>query len=777
MFNVFTDIASRYSTMKPRKKRTSTSPDCESAAAAGPLPAPSGTTTSQVTVSRSDALGTHGTGFEMGTHVNTMMDWQYVLQNIVGRTEVGLGGFQSMVGSVAGLPGQVLVSQSPVLSTVGHQVMNNGNGTMVPKTPTEWPQHQTSISQSPYPSVSATAEALPSSAEKKPIMKPPKKRKGAELEGDLWPQEFGKTPDTRISPPSVKVASIDFSEWKGQRILAKRNAVYLPGIIKSVVNNLQVGVLFDGDRDVEVFRSLGRSLDIISDYSPSIASVHVGLRVCVRTNPDSSEFHVGQILEKRQQQVPYLVALDAGDQRLWVSRANLRLLQAPWSEDIEEQEIASITSKGPEEIVHEKAERKESKEELRDKSTSFESGLSTPSSGSITPGNKSQPGSGDSDSYCSGILPGGQSTRPGKSQRSHSSMSVESNVSTPRSLSTTKYKKGEVVSMPNGIRKKFNGKQWRRLCSKEGCSKESQRRGYCSRHLSLKGKGQGQSSSSSSVVAGVEGADCRDVTDFEAEEMSRRFDETEAANMLVSLSGHDGLPHPGSPPRSPAPNHAPHSPTTVHYAHRNSTSSFCPISPHQLPPLRTWSVSSDVLPLRTRPLGDFAPGQTRLVRAFVDFSSEPERQSFADGETLRPDAAVGKAQRPAETETIEVATGLVNSHGTPAAIPFLSAANCSVTSSTPKAGFSRPSTSSLAAALISLESLSPSSPALSRAPMVRMEVVDSNHQMAAAETQDPTPAAALLPVLPVPVVTLNSKNGYAEVQDNKERIGRQFSDC
>ena len=39
-----------------------------------------------------------------------------------------------------------------------------------------------------------------------------------------------------------------------------------------------------------------------------------------------------------------------------------------------------------------------------------------------------------------------------------------------------------------GIRKKFNGKQWRRLCSKEGCSKESQRRGYCSRHLSLKGK-------------------------------------------------------------------------------------------------------------------------------------------------------------------------------------------------------------------------------------------------------------------------------------------------
>lgn len=50
-----------------------------------------------------------------------------------------------------------------------------------------------------------------------------------------------------------------------------------------------------------------------------------------------------------------------------------------------------------------------------------------------------------------------------------------------------KYKKGDVVTTPSGIRKKYNGKQWRRLCSKDGCTKESQRRGYCSRHLSLNG--------------------------------------------------------------------------------------------------------------------------------------------------------------------------------------------------------------------------------------------------------------------------------------------------
>ena len=61
--------------------------------------------------------------------------------------------------------------------------------------------------------------------------------------------------------------------------------------------------------------------------------------------------------------------------------------------------------------------------------------------------------------------------------------STVSTCSTP-----PKYKKGDVITTPNGIRKKFNGKQWRRLCSRDFCNKESQRRGFCSRHLSMKGK-------------------------------------------------------------------------------------------------------------------------------------------------------------------------------------------------------------------------------------------------------------------------------------------------
>lgn len=65
----------------------------------------------------------------------------------------------------------------------------------------------------------------------------------------------------------------------------------------------------------------------------------------------------------------------------------------------------------------------------------------------------------------------------------NSSASLVSDGGSPQ---LPKVKKGEIVTTNQGIRKKYNGKQWRRLCSKEDCTKESQRRGFCSRHLTQK---------------------------------------------------------------------------------------------------------------------------------------------------------------------------------------------------------------------------------------------------------------------------------------------------
>ena len=161
-----------------------------------------------------------------------------------------------------------------------------------------------------------------------------------------------------------------------------------------------------------------------------------------------------------------------------------------------------------------------------------------------------------------------------------------------------KYKKGDIVSAPNGIRKKFNGKQWRRLCSKVGCTKESQRRGFCSRHLGMKSasvsslsgisspktsipginvpwiihsdprgdsvphvisrqsiSGLRDSSSSPSFEGGHHAFPSReegscDLRSDPALTTQQSFDATEAANMLVSLSSkdHPSLLHQTSSP-------------------------------------------------------------------------------------------------------------------------------------------------------------------------------------------------------------------------------------
>lgn len=179
---------------------------------------------------------------------------------------------------------------------------------------------------------------------------------------------------------------------------------------------------------------------------------------------------------------------------------------------------------------------------------------------------------------------------------SGSTSSSSSRSRTPLTAAQQKYKKGDVVCTPTGIRKKFNGKQWRRLCSREGCSKESQRRGYCSRHLSMRTKEMeasggvrergGASSTGTLTPSDLRLGGGRASSEFDWDETSREsseassrggdsrprlvipsllpqdlsrfdFDECEAATMLVSLGGSRS----GTPSFSPISNQSPFSPT------------------------------------------------------------------------------------------------------------------------------------------------------------------------------------------------------------------------
>ncbi|XP_031564265.1 protein capicua homolog isoform X2 [Actinia tenebrosa] len=152
-----------------------------------------------------------------------------------------------------------------------------------------------------------------------------------------------------------------------------------------------------------------------------------------------------------------------------------------------------------------------------------------------------------------------RSWRASPSKASHTEL-----VSRTPTPTQQKYKKGDIVQMPNGIRKKFNGKQWRRLCSRDNCNKESQRRGYCSRHLSLKGKSIKSLSSIPGRKKGTmhgreldwESGDSEGSVEGEvnATNDERNLDdkEQEAAAMLVSLSN-SRCATPFSNPATPLP--------------------------------------------------------------------------------------------------------------------------------------------------------------------------------------------------------------------------------
>lgn len=180
---------------------------------------------------------------------------------------------------------------------------------------------------------------------------------------------------------------------------------------------------------------------------------------------------------------------------------------------------------------------------------------------------------------------------------------AENIVSRTPTPTQQKYKKGDIVQMENGVRKKFNGKQWRRLCSREGCNKESQRRGYCSRHLSLKGKsltkgigipgqkkgklhgkeltwesGNESEGSVEGEVSSKGATNHKDLNDKEAE----------AAFSLVSLSNSrcaTPFSNPATPlPISPGPGHSQSpSPYGNCYTNRSTTPGHRSVTP-----VRTW---------------------------------------------------------------------------------------------------------------------------------------------------------------------------------------------
>ncbi|XP_062965619.1 protein capicua homolog isoform X6 [Cynocephalus volans] len=439
-------------------------------------------------------------------------------------------------------------------------------------------------------------------------------------------------------PLSGTSGGYDLRQLRSQRVLARRgDGLFLPAVVRQVRRSQDLGVQFPGDRALTFYERVpGSGVDVVLDATPPPGALVVGTAVCTCVEPGVAAYREGVVVEVATKPAAYKVRLSPGpgfqpgppgtlpqppqplpcelEEAVWVARSSLRLLRTPWEPEAllrkpptgpEEERAepgatippcpAALDPKQPEDAEVSKISfggnlgaHCEESEEKHLPALGTPALLPLPPPQLLSPPPKSPafvgPGRpGEQPSPCQEGSQGGS--------RSSSVASLEKGAApaararTPLTAAQQKYKKGDVVCTPNGIRKKFNGKQWRRLCSRDGCMKESQRRGYCSRHLSMRTKemegladsGPGGAGRPAGVVAreGSTEFDWGDETsrDSEASSVAARgdsrprlvapadlsrfeFDECEAAVMLVSL----GSSRSGTPSFSPVSTQSPFSP-------------------------------------------------------------------------------------------------------------------------------------------------------------------------------------------------------------------------
>uniref|UniRef100_A0A5S6QYM8 HMG box domain-containing protein n=1 Tax=Trichuris muris TaxID=70415 RepID=A0A5S6QYM8_TRIMR len=293
-------------------------------------------------------------------------------------------------------------------------------------------------------------------------------------------------------------------------------------------------------------------LDVVADQAPLPDLVKIGMVVCARRNADQPNFELAQVVGVSMMPVsfqlkfvpsaairhaavrPYIPESDVVF--IWVSRANIRLLRPPWYEELsyEAQQgstvpvnfspflhasglagphlainayasspfVNNLSSSSPDCEVdfslacqpggtQRRTSCDDQEEDGRGSScdcASHEENNSDNSAyGNVSPRSTASP-DGNSLHTSTAVTPASTDSQSTGGERCDGAEGAVSGMDNGLLAFKKKHQKGDVMLTPGGIRKKFNGKQWRRLCSKEGCNKESQRRGYCSRHLSLNGK-------------------------------------------------------------------------------------------------------------------------------------------------------------------------------------------------------------------------------------------------------------------------------------------------
>ena len=308
-------------------------------------------------------------------------------------------------------------------------------------------------------------ETLPASATTFTEAKPLKKRWLAHHHVDQEQQL-----NLQETLPSLidRLREYNFQDWLSIPVLVQRrlssSIEYLPGTIGEIrpnghflVNPSVTTTTSDSSSptmEIHLFENL---FGILSDNAPAIRELTEGKHVLFRQEKCASLYQSGVIVQ-RTSDTKFQILPDDQQEMLALPRQSIRLFLPPWHDELP--------------VDWNKALLQANLFNLQSPSPR-ESSISSP------------------DSFQS--LP--NQSNSSKETTSTSSKDVPTTI-----YNQVVYHKGDVMtSSQSQIRKKFNGKQWRRLCSKDGCPRESQRRGLCSRHLSQKGRQEHRSNAQTTL--------------------------------------------------------------------------------------------------------------------------------------------------------------------------------------------------------------------------------------------------------------------------------------
>ncbi|CAF1408489.1 unnamed protein product [Rotaria magnacalcarata] len=327
--------------------------------------------------------------------------------------------------------------------------------------------------------------------------KPLKKRWLAHHNVDQEQQLNNTNIQDNLSSINNLINEYNFQDWQTITVLVRigNNQLneYVSGTIIDIPKNGHLTVapsivhdnLFPNKVQINLFEDL---FGILSDNAPPIRELIEGKHVLCRSQQIESEtnfkyatYQSGIIVEKTND-AKFNISFDNQQDTVCVPRQSIRLFLPPWHDEIPVDWNAALDANS-----------------LFKSSNTSEINHQQGCCGSPSPRESSV---SSNDSLQSTNINANESNKVITSDSLiteatsiNSSFTLNNNNNTNiNDIPTTiynqiTYRKGDVMtSTQSQIRKKFNGKQWRRLCSKDGCPRESQRRGLCSRHLSQKGR-------------------------------------------------------------------------------------------------------------------------------------------------------------------------------------------------------------------------------------------------------------------------------------------------